>query len=277
MILTFDPQLYVSEVIFVGCGGTGAQWANGMARIIRMMKDTGKKIPHIKFIDPDHFEVKNVGRQLVQDATIGENKAVELARRFNMALGLNIEAIPEAFDPQKHVAQHSRTILCGAVDNWQARRTMAEVSGAVWIDVGNSRYSGQAVIGTCSDIEMIQAHLQAIRTDDTALRWLPNAAAVFPELLNPDPEEEHLTQTLSCAELLERSLQSATINGFMANIATEYLRKVLYREPIKSWITHVDTTTLSMTSAPITVANFLDKTPDLEKCHVSKSLIETVA
>lgn len=264
MMLTFDPNMYLSEVILVGCGGTGAVWANGIARIVRMMKDTGKKAPHVKFIDPDHFEYKNVGRQLVQDASVGENKAIELARRFNMALGLCIEAIPEAFDSKKHISHNSGTIICGAVDNWRARQSISEANDAIWIDCGNSRYGGQLVIGTTSDFAMMQSYLKSLKKDDTILRWLPNVAAVFPELLNPDPEEQQLAQTLSCAELLELSLQSATINGFMANIATEYLRKLLYRDPIKSWITHVDTTTLSMRSTPITRDNIVQNTPKLK-------------
>lgn len=263
MMLTFDPNHYLNEVILVGCGGTGAQWSNGIARIIRMMKDTGKSTPHIKFIDPDNFEYKNVGRQLVQDASIGENKAVELARRFNMSLGLCIEAIPEAFDPKKHVTRNGGTIICGAVDNWRARQAISEATGAIWIDCGNARYNGQVVIGTTSDTEMMQSRLKSMKSDETTLRWLPNAAAVYPELLKPDPEEERLAQTLSCAELLELSLQSATINGFMANIATEYLRKMLYRDPIKSWITHIDTTTLSMRSTPITRDNIIQNIPSL--------------
>lgn len=263
MIWTFDPNIYLSEVVLVGCGGTGAQWANGIARLLRMMQDTGKSVPRVKFVDPDHFEYKNVGRQLVQDASIGENKAVELARRFNMALGLSIEAIPEAFDPEQHVSRGGGTIICGAVDNWRARQAISEADGVTWIDCGNSRYSGQVVIGNSSDVEMIQSRMKPLDKHDTTIRWLPNAVAVFPELLVPDPEEERLAQTLSCAELLERSLQSATINGFMANIATEYLRKILYRDPIKSWITHVDTTTLSMRSTPITLTNIIDNTPNL--------------
>jgi PRTRC genetic system ThiF family protein len=263
MILTFDPNNYISEVVLVGCGGTGGVCANGIARLMRMMKDSGKKVPYIKFIDPDHFEMKNVGRQLVQDASIGENKAIELARRFNMALGLGIEAIPEAFDPQKHISRNNGTIICGAVDNWKARQSISESQNTIWIDAGNSRYSGQVVIGTTSDTDWMQARLKPTAQDAEILRWLPNAAAVFPELLKPDPEEERLAQTLSCAELLELNLQSATINGMVAGIATEYLRKLLYRDPIKSWITHVDTTTLSMRSTPITLQNIVENTPAL--------------
>ena len=145
----------------------------------------------------------------------------------------------------------------------RARQAISEADSEIWIDCGNARYNGQVVIGTTSDMRTMQSWLKSMKFDDTKLSWLPNAAAVYPELLKPDPEEEHLAQTLSCAELLERSLQSATINGFMANIATEYLRKILYRDPIKSWITHVDTTTLSMRSTPITTHNIIENTPNL--------------
>jgi len=264
MILTFDPNHYLSEIILVGCGGTGGHWANGIARIVRMMKDAGKKTPHIKFIDPDHFEMKNVGRQLAHDVSIGENKAIEMARRFNMALGLNIEAIPEAFYSRNHVSRNSGTIICGAVDNWEARKAISEAKDAIWIDGGNSRYTGQVIIGTSSETEWMQSRLKSMKKEESNVRWLPNAVAVFPELLKPDPEEEGLMQSLSCAELMELSLQSATINGMIAGIGSEYLRKLLYREPIKSWITHVDSTTLTMRSSPITVDNIIQNTPALK-------------
>jgi tRNA A37 threonylcarbamoyladenosine dehydratase len=91
MMLTYDPGRYITEIILVGCGGTGAQVARTIARIIRIMQDTGKSTPKLRFIDPDKIELKNVGRQLFTDAQIGMYKAVELARRFNYALGLEID------------------------------------------------------------------------------------------------------------------------------------------------------------------------------------------
>lgn len=265
-MLHFDPRHHLSEIVLVGCGGTGAQWGRAIARLLRMLQDAGKQTPKVKFVDPDIIETKNIGRQLFHDSLIGHNKAVELARRFNLALGLSIEAIPDSFDPQQHIQRYSGTIICGAVDNWQARQSIAAARECIWIDAGNARTSGQVVIGTTCDLDWMRSSLRRYLDDEDirSISWLPNAAAVYPELLQPDLEAARLAETLSCAELLERSLQSATINGIVAGIGAEYLRKLLYREPLQSWITHIDCNTLSMRSTPITWRNIVDRTPGLE-------------
>jgi PRTRC genetic system ThiF family protein len=266
MMLHFDPRHYLSEIVLVGCGGTGAQWGRAIARLLRMLQDAGKQTPKVKFIDPDVIEAQNIGRQLFHDSLIGENKAIELARRFNLALGLGIEAVPEAFDPKRHIERYSSSIICGAVDNWQARQNMAAARDCTWIDAGNARTSGQVIIGTTCDVERMRTTLQRYHDDEdiASVSWLPNVAAVYPELLQPDPEDARLVETLSCAELLERSLQSATINGLVAGVGAEYLRKLLYREPIHSWITHIDSVSLTMRSVPITLQNIVDNTPGLQ-------------
>ena len=264
-MLTFDPGNYLNEVILVGCGGTGAQLARSIARIIRMMQDSDKSVPKtIRFIDPDIIEMTNVGRQLFTNQMCGMNKAVELARRFNMALGLNIEAIPEPFDPDRHVKRNSSAIILGAVDNWKARKAMSIVEGATWIDCGNSRYTGQVIIGNTHNAETMTRALKNVKPQTTGIRYLPHAGMLYPELLAPDPEEERLAQTLSCAELMELSLQSATVNQLVASVAAEYFRKIMYREDIKTWYTHISTTTLSMRSEPITLDSILINTPMLD-------------
>jgi len=267
MMLTYDPGHYITEIILVGCGGTGAQVARTIARIIRMMQDTGKSTPKLRFIDPDKIELKNVGRQLFTDAQIGMYKAVELARRFNYALGLEIEAIPEAFDHEQHINNRGNTIVIGAVDNWAARKAIHRAKNVTWIDCGNSRYSGQVIIGDTGELDRMTYAIKSVSSGSKTIRSLPNAGMLYPELLAPDPEEEQLAETLSCAELLELSLQSATINQFVASIAAEYVRKLLYREDIHTWFTTVNTTTLSMKSTPVTLDNILTHTPSLD--HIS--------
>lgn len=271
MMLSYDPSRYIQEVVLVGCGGTGAQIARTVARIVRMMQDTGKSTPKLRFIDPDVVETKNVGRQLYTDANVGMYKSVELARRFNYALGLEIEAVPEAFNHENHISSGGGTVIIGAVDNWAARKAIARAEGVCWIDAGNSRYTGQVVIGDAGNVDKMTYALKSVRADSKVIRSLPNAGMLYPELLVPDPEEERLAQTLSCAELLALSLQSATINQFVASIAAEYLRKLLYREDIHSWYTTINTMTLSMKSTPVTIDNILTHTPALGHITLTKN------
>jgi tRNA A37 threonylcarbamoyladenosine dehydratase len=59
------------------------------------MKAARLHTPQIILIDPDKVEQKNVGRQLYTEADVGQPKAHVLMRRFNMALGLDINAIDQ--------------------------------------------------------------------------------------------------------------------------------------------------------------------------------------
>ncbi|MEM9955261.1 MAG: ThiF family adenylyltransferase [Chloroflexota bacterium] len=268
-MLSFDPHCNIQNIVLVGCGGTGAQIARTLARIVRMLADSGKSVPKLRFVDPDIVESKNVGRQLFSSQNIGMYKAVELARRFNYALGLEIEAFVEPFNHNQHIGHAHSTVIIGAVDNWRARQAIADAKGAIWIDCGNSKHSGQVVIGNTGDVERMSYAMQNIQTTRKSISKLPNAGLVYPELLVPDPEEAVLAETLSCAELLERSLQSATINQFIASIASEYLRKLLYREDIYTWFTTISTTTLSMKSTPITLDTLTTHTSGLS--HIAKA------
>src|SRR5215470_4371062 len=131
----FNPNLHIKTVAVVGLGGTGAQVARHVARIVYDMRRFRLHTPKIVFIDPDTVEAKNVGRQLFAEAEIGQNKAVALMRRFNCALGLEIVAIPEAVSAEKHFQAYSNLVI-GAVDNYLARRELAQIQG-VWLDCGN--------------------------------------------------------------------------------------------------------------------------------------------
>src|SRR5206468_1373093 len=120
----FDPNLHIEKVTIVGLGGTGAQIARHVARIVYDMRRSRLHTPQIIFIDPDVIEMKNVGRQLFTEAEVGQNKAVALMRRFNCALGLDIVAIPEAVSAEQHFERYGSNLLIGAVDNHSARQEL---------------------------------------------------------------------------------------------------------------------------------------------------------
>ena len=87
----FDFHQQISEVVLVGCGGTGSQVARTLCRIVYDLRRRGHHVPSIKFVDPDVIEAKNVGRQMFTEADIGKFKfkATTLATRFNLAMGLS--------------------------------------------------------------------------------------------------------------------------------------------------------------------------------------------
>lgn len=267
-VMTFDPHFSLSstEIVLVGVGGTGSILARHIARMVYHMQAMNLSTPHgIRFVDPDIIEEKNVGRQMFTHADIGQPKAQVIATRLNMALGLDIEYAIEPFCAETHLKGYS-TILLGAVDNHLARRELAKPRTVAWIDSGNNRSSGQVVIGNTSDRGLMDDmfHADYHARVENSLRHLPNAALIFPDLLEPDPDETPQADEagLSCADLLMRDEQHLFINDMMASVAANYLYKLLYRQPINTFMTFCDLEGLTMRSVPITADDLTAYLPE---------------
>jgi len=244
----FEFHQNIGEVVLVGLGGTGSQTARSLCRIVYDLRRRGHHTPSLKFVDPDVIEMKNVGRQMFTEADLGKNKAATLASRFNLAMGLNIVVYPEPFDADKHASRYG-TLVIGCVDNHVARLELSKVTG-LWVDCGNDRTSGQVSIGNTSNPAEVR---RCIKADQYT--HLPNAALLFPQLLEPDPTPESRpvpAPTASCADLVEMGDQSLLVNDMIGIVASEYVYKLLNRLPVLSFLTYVDTESLSMRSVPIT-------------------------
>ncbi len=195
--------------------------------------------------------MKNVGRQMFTEADLGKNKATTLASRFNLAMGLNIIAYPEPFDADKHASRYG-TLVIGCVDNHLARLELSKMSG-LWLDAGNDRVSGQVCIGNTSNPVDVRRCIKS-----NQYTHLPNAALLFPQLLEPEPTPEPLPAPVpaaSCADLVEMGDQALLVNDMIGIVAGEYVYKLLNRLPVLSFLTYVDTESLSMRSVPITAEN----------------------
>ena len=243
---TFDFHQQISEVVLVGTGGTGSQVARTLCRIVYDLRRRGQHTPALKFVDPDVVEAKNVGRQMFLDHEIGKPKAAVLATRFNFAMGLNIAAYVEPFDANRHTANYG-SLLVGCVDNHQARIALSKARG-LWLDCGNDRASGQVCIGNVSDRGVVQRCIK-----DNTYHSLPNAALLFPQLLEPEPEGQVIAAPAAgCAEQVESGEQGLLTNDMIGIVAGEYLFKALNRQPITTFLTYVAVDALSMRSLTIT-------------------------
>ncbi len=243
----FDPNLHLKTVTVVGLGGTGAQIARHVARIVYDLQRSRLHPPQIVFIDPDTVEAKNVGRQLFTEAEIGQNKALALMRRFNCALGLEIVALPEAVNAEEHFERYGGNLVIGAVDNPLARRELARING-LGLDCGNHRASGQVVLGNTSDRDLVQRHIDG---NDGQYPYLPNAALLFPALLEPEPPVETPNEELSCADLVLQGDQHLLVNDWMACAAASYLYALLRRQSVTTFATFISLDGLSVRSLPI--------------------------
>ena len=265
----FDPGVHIKQVVLAGCGGTGAQIGRMLARLIYDMQKNDLQTPHVVFVDHDTVEPHNIGRQLFTAGDVGQNKAEVLARRFNIALGLRIEARTRGIMPEDinygNGDYYGRpgTLLIGAVDNAAARAMMHKyIKGvAAWIDCGNHEHGGQVAIGNRTenwyterlkwDGKKHTSHrvMTYLPNDEGQYTILPAPTLLFPDLLTPDPEG------LSCAQMVERNRQALFVNDAMAIAAMGYVHKLLMREPVQSFVTYVDLTTNNMRSVPLTREN----------------------
>jgi PRTRC genetic system ThiF family protein len=246
--LAFDSPYHLSHLYLVGCGGTGAQIARQLGRILYAMKTSNQRLPAVTFIDPDIVESKNVGRQLFTVADIGYPKAQICARRLNLALGLDIRWRQEPV-ASEHIEEQN--VIIGAVDNHHARKTIAD-NANVWIDAGNHYTSGQVAIGTTRLWEHVH---KALNADTEVISVLPAPDLLFPQLLQPEVELN--TDHLSCAELTQLGQQHLMVNDLVALAASQYAYKLLHRKTIREFVTYVDLDSLAMHSKPITAENLL--------------------
>jgi len=249
----FDPAQRIDNIVLVGAGGTGAQWARSLCRIVYDLKRRGKHAPKLRFVDPDQVEVKNVGRQLYLESEIGQSKAEVLARRFSFSLGLEIEAFAEGFDADKHA--NSASLVCGAVDNHLARQALAQHNG-LYVDCGNhADGAAQICVGNTSYLEHIWRTLEC--TGDT-WHYLPHVALLFPALLEGEPEQPQAKPTAanaSCAELIQAGEQGLVVNDLVAAVAAQYCYLLLNQMPVTTFISFCDASTLNVRSLPNTPEN----------------------
>src|SRR5574341_665531 len=258
MTLIFDPDRHFQQVILVGCGGTGSEWARLLARTLYDMKRRRLHIPELIFCDPDEVDDTNPGRQLFTPADVGHNKALVLARRFNMALGLGIQAIPEPFNP--HIAKSYTTLLCGAVDNFEARRVLAAAHSCVWIDAGNAHSTGQVVIGNEGNAQIILDELKRLKGDK--VHRLPNAALLFPELLEPEQSEPAPRQ--ACAERVAIGEQHPLVNTVTAAVAGQYSYNLLHRKPLTTNLSFISLDPPAIRSNVISAREIRDRLTSAE-------------
>ncbi|NJL36901.1 MAG: thiamine biosynthesis protein ThiF [Leptolyngbyaceae cyanobacterium RM2_2_4] len=223
-ILTIDYTAI--ELWLVGCGGTGSWLAPSIVRLGRVLSSKGKKVK-LYFVDPDHVEEANVLRQCFCDAEIGLNKAKTLALRYAIAWKMEVGAIAQSFDSNWVTPGYNTlALVAGCVDNARARQSIAQVlennnhqivPHTWYLDCGNSRRSGQVLIGS---------HLST-KPDDYQFNTLgcfrlPAPTVQHPDLLIPQPEEME-DKILSCEQLALLNSQSLSINQRVAAEAFDYL------------------------------------------------------
>lgn len=227
---------HLEDIIIVGCGGTGANVARIIGRILFDMKRSRRSIPDVYIVDPDIVEYKNVGRQLFSVSEVGRYKAEAVARRINFALGLSFSYIPHEFSVSRIEDRYSNLII-SCVDNYQARREIHKAHGTL-IASGNHLNSGQVCIGNTSYAKDMK---QTMKNKSTEWAYLPKEGLLYPDLLQPDPEPIKPVQPdASCADLIASGDQALLVNDWQATVIGGYVYKLLHRQPITTFLTYIN-------------------------------------
>jgi PRTRC genetic system ThiF family protein len=238
-----NPQHPVT-INLVGCGGTGSQVLNSLARMNSALKALGHPGLFVRAIDPDLVTEANMGRQLFSPSDVGSPKATVLISRINRFFGYRWEAVAQLYGTQSTAPTANITISC--VDSGKARYDIEnklqvethkylsqKTAGRFyhgepynipyyWLDFGNLKDRGQAVLGTLQAITQPKAESAAVLHRSK----LPCIHHLHPGILK-DAKGAKQGPSCSLAEALQH--QDLFINSNLGNLGLGILWK-LFRE-----------------------------------------------
>lgn len=268
----FLPPEFTRRKLFVllaGCGGTGSRILPGLAQIDVALRAQGHPGLWVAVFDADRVSEANIGRQLFSPADIGRYKAEVLCTRVNIFYGLSWQAVPLMVtketakrirdDGDGPLAQMrewftDRSSLRGvdflitAVDGVKARAEIVEAVHAMyWMDTGNTKDSGQVVLGTLAKVP------QPRRTDGKAMfadsiELLPTVFDLYANIAE-EGNKQYQGPSCSLADALKR--QDLFVNQWVAMMACDILWDALRRGHLSYHGKVVNLKTSSMRPFPV--------------------------
>jgi molybdopterin/thiamine biosynthesis adenylyltransferase len=228
------------NIVIVGIGGTGGYVANHTIKLFGGIRNDLKPRLSLTLIDPDTFEVKNLGRQLCVESDIGRNKAEVIAQRYTAAY--NVTASPVSFIPAPvreetdiinlvnlaytniFVDCLDKTVPRGVIHKalekvFKARRDIS----LYLISSGNEEYNGQATWGAAIKVE------NKVKSFDPKVSYASNPytfSVPMPYKKMPrmmDPEVDKAEAALSCGERAARNVQTMVANNTAANMTFNFI------------------------------------------------------
>jgi PRTRC genetic system ThiF family protein len=215
----------------IGSGGTGSSMITELAKINHCLIALGHAGLQVTLWDDDVVTEANRGRQLFAASEVGLCKSVARVNNVNRFFGTNWKAREEKFtyNPKAYIKDEMVTNLyVSCVDSVKARfeigsflagisdyRSINRERPLYWLDLGNSRYTGQAILSTVS--EVMQPNSKLYKT----VSKLPMVTDEYKGLLEKEAETETDEPSCSTAEALEK--QDLFINPTVANMGGSLL------------------------------------------------------
>lgn len=248
----------------IGCGGTGSQVLNSLARMHSALRALGHPGLFVRAIDPDRVTDANMGRQLFSPADVDAHKCIVLISRINRFFGTDWEGVPSLYQEGCPVRPANITISC--VDTGKARKSIKneleshrkkadqkakmlkaannnrfdrrskewqELSRFVlepydwpyyWMDFGNMMDRGQVVLSTIGSVE------QPSKSEFDCRTSLPSIDKFHPDIFK-DIAGEDQGPSCSLAEALNK--QDLFINTNLANMGLAILWRMFRQLHIK--------------------------------------------
>ncbi|MFI5160523.1 MAG: PRTRC system ThiF family protein [Sphingobacteriales bacterium] len=216
------------RVVLIGAGGTGSHMLTALARINHALLSLDHPGLIVNVYDDDRIAEANLGRQLFSASEIGFFKSVVLVNRINRFFGTNWKAITHRFaDPLYNEDTYKGNVYVTCVDTAKSRFEVSKMLNDLsinsgydrerplyWMDLGNSRDTGQIVLSTVGRIK--QPESDKFNTFDE----LPYITDMFREQLERADIDDD-TPSCSLAEALTK--QDLFINSSLANLGSSLL------------------------------------------------------
>lgn len=229
----FRTPTHPITVNLIGCGGTGSNVLRELAKLhmtLWALEHPGLKVT---VFDPDIVEDPNIGRQVFYPSDVGQYKANVLVTRVNKAYGLDWEAVPTMFTENTLKPEDHANLTISCVDTVKARESIkkaiagqkikkhgrADTNAYYWLDFGNSKNSGQVVLGTINKIKQPKSKHQ---TADQ----LTDVLTMFPMM----KDSEDLDDSPSCSSAEALRKQDLFINSFLTVFGMELIWS-LFKNP----------------------------------------------
>lgn len=218
------------SVNLIGVGGTGSHMLTNLATLSHAFVKLGKQPLFVRAFDPDKVEVHNIGRQMFSVSDIGRFKSDVLVERCNRYFGTDWVSVPELYGSDSCLRETAKgaNFIISCVDSVKSRRMIADMytepmnpikdnqydsynTSFYWMDIGNTRKSGQVILGTLRKIK---------QPDKRSASYLPGFFVEYPDITE-------LRNEPSCSLAESLGKQDLFINKIMATYASNMIWQLL--------------------------------------------------
>lgn len=218
------------RVNVIGAGGTGSKFMTALMEINHSLLQLAHPGLDVHLWDDDIITSANIGRQRFAESENGLFKSQAIINRLNRWAGTNWKAEIKKFvkDENGQIPNHAgASIYVSCTDTVSSRFEISQIlqnlnkkyhshrdKGRYWLDIGNSQFTGQAILGTIGSIE--QPASKKFKTFET----LPSIIDEYGNAMVSSEKEDN-TPSCSLAEALSK--QDLFINSTIAQMGASLL------------------------------------------------------